>query len=126
MTIFGVKLGLKLLGAIVLGILILLLVTCGPAACNKIRSLQAQSRINEGQQGALRNSAADAINTQGTINQNALASEELSRTNAEEIRNAKGANATIDPELDAAIVRAFCRRRASAHDPKCRMQQPHP
>lgn len=109
----------KLIGLIVLGIIILLLVTCGPAACNRIRSLSAQNKVDTAQHGALMNSAGDAINTQGAVNDNSMASEELSRRNAEEIRNAHGADTRLDPDLDAALVRAFCRRTSARNDPKC-------
>jgi hypothetical protein len=51
---------------LVAGILILLFlaVTLGPAACQKIRSQAAQSKLDREEAGAFQNSAADAIQTQ--------------------------------------------------------------
>lgn len=117
------------LGAWLLAVAIVLAVLVGGYYAVKrffTAGLVAQSKIDQGQSGAFHNSAAEAINAQGAVNQNAVASETLSRTNEEEIRHAKGADARLDPELDAALVRAFCRRAASRNDPKCRVQQPHP
>lgn len=85
----------------------------------------AQSGVDQGQHGALQQSAADAVNTQGAVNANTMASEDLTRRNAEEIRNAKGADAAVDPAVRDAGLRALCRRPSAAHDPACRVFQPH-
>ncbi len=107
-------------------VFVLAVITFGPAACNRIRGLEAQSKVDRGQHGALVNSASDAVNTVGNVSANQAGGEDLTRRNTEEIQHAKGADTRLDPELDAAFVRAACRRASAAHDPKCRVQQPHP
>lgn len=107
-------------------LLILFLALWGPAACQKMRSQEAQSKVDSAQSGAFRNSAADAINTQSAVNQRERESESLSRSNEEEIRNAKGADQRVDPAANAAGLRALCRRPSRRNDPACRVQQPDP
>lgn len=109
----------QLVLALVAGLLLLALITLGPAACNKIRSLGAQQRLKQGQTEALSNSARDAIASQGAAAARERASEDLTRTNEEEIRHAEGADAPVAaPARDAGIA-SLCRRASYRHDPKC-------
>jgi len=98
----------------------------GPAACNKIRSQGAQNRLNEGQTGALTNSAADAVATQGKANARERSSEDLTRSNDRDIRNAEGASDQAKPAVDSAGRRALCLRDAYRDRPECRVQPTPP
>jgi type II secretory pathway component PulM len=109
-------------GVIVL--LVVLLVTLGPAACNKIRSMQAQQRLNQGQTEALGNSAQDAVQTQGKANQRERESEDLTRTNNQEIRDAEGANDPVNPAVRDAGIRSLCRRAQYRDSERCRVLKP--
>ncbi len=113
--------------AMIVGVLLIVgLLLWGPAACQKIRSLSAQSKVTQGQTDALRNSATDAVNTQSETNKRETDSEDLSRSNEKEIRDAKGANDPVNPDARDAGLRALCRRAAYRDDPKCRVFQPNP
>jgi hypothetical protein len=90
--------------------LILFLALWGPAACQKMRSQQAQSKLDRAQGDAFENSAADAINTQGAANVRERESEDVSRSNREDIRNAKGSDAAVDPAARDAAFRGLCKR----------------
>jgi hypothetical protein len=94
-------------------------------SCDIHRNKAAQSRVEAGQAGAASNSAADAIGTVAASGQAAAASEDLTRSNEKEIRNAKGSNAAVDPAARDAGRRALCLRRAYRDDPQCRMLKPH-
>jgi hypothetical protein len=94
-------------------------------SCDKHRNEAAQARVDQGQKGALANSAADAIDTVGNAAARERASDDLTRSNAEEIRNAPGANAPINPAAHDAGLRALCRRQAYRDSKRCRLLQPH-
>lgn len=93
-------------------------------SCQRERSLEAQGRVDRGQQGALQNSAADAVNTVSGVAENQMASDELGRRNEEEIRNAEGAGDAVNPAVRDAGLRSLCRRASSRHDERCRVFQP--
>src|SRR4051812_79728 len=82
--------------AVLLG-LVLLAVLAGPAACNRIRGLEAQGKVDSAQHGAFANSSRDALSTQGNVAESAVKSESLSRSNEQDIRHAQGADQTINP-----------------------------
>lgn len=126
MTVFGIKIGLKLLAITAAAILVILAFTLGPAACNRIGGLETQVKVDSGQHGALVNSVHDATGTISNVSADEANGVRIGRTNEEEIRNAKGADMRVDPGANAAGLRALCRRSSHAHDPACRVQQPHP
>jgi len=95
-------------------------------SCDKHRSLAAQSRVDEGQKGALANSAADAVAVVGNAADREASSEALTRSNEQEIRNAKGSNAPVDPAARDAGLRSLCRRAAYRDSERCRLLQPRP
>jgi hypothetical protein len=113
--------------AIMVAIVVLaaIVVFAGPAACNKMRSMAAQGRVQHSQGEAHANSAADAVGTVAASGEASAASEELTRSNEKDIRNAKGSNAAVDPAARDAGIRAICLRNASRDDPKCKLLQPH-
>lgn len=92
----------------VIAALVLALVIFGPAACQKIRSLAAQSRLDTEEAGAFANSASAAINTQSEANQRERASEDVGRANEKEIRDAQAKG--DDAAVTAAGFRGVCKR----------------
>ena len=113
-------------GKIVAALVLVVIVLGGLQFCSWQRARQqaAQSKVDRGQAGAARESAAEAVNTISDVAANQSASEDLTRSNEREIRNAEGASDRVNPDVGAAGVRAICRRAASRNDPKCRMLQP--
>jgi hypothetical protein len=93
-------------------------------SCDKRHARAAQSRMDHSQAEAASNSAADAIGTVARSGEAAAASEDLTRSNGEQIRAADGANQKVGAGVDAAGRAALCRRRAYANDPKCRGTKP--
>lgn len=96
---------------VVIGIVVLLLLW-GPAACQKIRSLGAQSKIDQAQGSAFQNSASDAVSTQGATNQRQSQSEATTRANEKDIRDAEGANDAVNPAVRDAGFASLCKRPA--------------
>lgn len=116
----------RLIGAIAALIVLVTIPALLVRSCDKHRSLAAQSRVDEGQKGALANSAADAVATVGNDAERVAESEALTRSNEEEIRNAPGANAPVNPAARDAGLRSLCRRAAYRDSQRCRMLEPRP
>lgn len=118
----------RIAGYVLAGLLILLVgyLLVQIHSCVTAGQQEAQAKVTTSQSGAFHNSAADAVNTEGAVSANTMASEDLTRRNTEEIEHAHGANAAVDPAVNAAWLHALCQRTAYRDDPKCRMQQPHP
>jgi Flp pilus assembly protein TadB len=110
----------RLIGLIAALIAIIAIPALLVRSCDVHRSKAAQSRVERSQAEAASNSAADAIATQERSSAAAAASEDLTRSNEKDIRNAKGSNAAVDPAARDAGVRALCKRRAYASDPRCK------
>jgi hypothetical protein len=89
-------------------------------SCDRHRSEAAQSRVERGQTGALSNSAADAVGTVAASGEASAASEDLTRSNEQQIRAAQGSNATVDPAARDAGLTALCKRSAYRDDAKCK------
>jgi hypothetical protein len=126
MVIRGYEIGARLIGIVVIALLVAAVIFGGPAACSKMRSMAAQGRMDRSQSEAHANSSADAVNTVAASGEASAASEALTRSNEEDIRNAKGSNQAVDPAARDSGLHALCLRRAYRDDPKCRVQQPHP
>jgi hypothetical protein len=92
-------------------------------SCQQAKQMAAQSKMDRGQAGAARESAKDAIATQGNVSAAQAAGEALTRTNEKEIRGAKGADAKIDPAVRDAGRAALCRRAAYRDSPQCSHSQ---
>lgn len=110
-----------ILAIVILGAVI---VFAGPAACNKIRSMGAQSRVDSSQSSAASNSAADAINTVQASGARETASEDLTRQNEANIRAANGATDKVNPAVRDAGIAALCQRAAYRNDPRCKGARP--
>lgn len=95
-------------------------------SCQQSAQQAAQAKVDEGQGGAFRNSATDAMNTVGAVNSNTINGADTSRRNEEEIRNAQGASQPVDPAANAGGLSGLCRRASHRNDAACRVQQPHP
>ena len=124
MTIRGYEIGARL---IVTALAVLALIV-GTAlfvrSCDKRRSQASQTRVERSQAEAASNSAADAIGTVARSGEAERASEELTRTNEKDIRNAEGASDPVNPAARDAGLRALCLRSAYRDDPKCRVFKP--
>lgn len=119
MMIRGYKIGGRIIAA-VLGILFVIgTLTFGVTQCDKRRNEAAQSRVNEGQAGAAQESGADAIGRVSNRAASAQAGEDLTRANADDIRNAPGASDRVNSGVDQAGRAAICRRPSYANTPQC-------
>ena len=106
--------------------LVLILGTLQFCSWQRARQQAVQSKVDRGQAGAARESAEDAIATQGNVAANASASEDLTRSNEREIRNAKGADQSVDAGVRDAGLASLCRRPAYRNHERCRVQQLNP
>ncbi len=118
MNLFGYTFHRLTLG--VLGIiLILALVAFGTSQCSKRRDAASQARMDAAQGQAASESGRDAIGTVARSGEAAAASEELTRANEQAIRNATGADDRVNLAVHVAGLKALCRRKAFADDPRC-------
>lgn len=110
-------------GKIIAALVLVVIVLGGLQFCSWQRARQqaAESRLQRNQTEALSNSAQDAIATQGRSQAEERASEELSRSNEKEIRDAEGANDRVNPAVRDAGLRSLCRRAAYRDSERCRV-----
>lgn len=111
----------RIIAMIAGGILLIVAVGLFVRSCDKRRSQAAQTRVERSQAEAASNSAADAIGTVARSGESERASEDLTRSNEKEIRNAQGANERVGAGVDVAGRRALCLRDAYRNRPECRM-----
>lgn len=84
---------------------------------------EAEARLGRNQADAASESGSDAVNTVGKAGDREAASDALTRSNDQEIRNAEGSDAKVaTPARDAGLA-ALCRRAAYRNDPRCRVRQ---
>jgi flagellar biosynthesis/type III secretory pathway M-ring protein FliF/YscJ len=126
MPSFLANISLRVVGIIVAVIAAVLIVGFTVKSCDKRRAQAAQSRLERAQGDAQANSAADAVNTISRSGEAQAASEELTRKNEQEIRNAKGAGDAVDPAVRDAGIRSLCRRAAYRDSERCRLLKPNP
>lgn len=126
MTIRGYEFSLRLILIIAAAIFLVVASALFVRSCDKRRSQAAQARVERSQAEAQSNSAADAIGTVQRSGEVQAASEELSRQNEKEIRDAKGSDAKVDPAVRDAGIRSLCKRSAYRDSPRCKLLQPHP
>ena len=88
-------------------------------SCQRARVAAGEKRVERAQSGATVESAKDAIATQSNVAEAQSAGEELTRTNEKEIRNAKGADAAVDPAVRDAGLASLCRRAAYRSSERC-------
>ncbi len=121
MNIFGYQLAIRTIALIVGLIALALLALYIPSCLQKQRSQAARARVDAEQGKAASDSAKDAIGTVAASGEAAAASEDLTRTNERDIKAAPGANVKVAPQVQAAGLRALCRRKAYAVNPKCKV-----
>lgn len=114
----------RIIAMIVAGAVLFGLVAFGIHSCDVHRSKAAQSRLDKGQAGAASNSAADAIGTVAASGAASAASEDLTRSNEQQIRAAQGANAPVNPAARDAGLAALCKRATYRDDPRCKGPKP--
>ncbi len=124
MIIAGRTVALRVV-AFVVGLIALVLVTgLLIKSCDKRRSAAAQARVERSQAEAASNSAADAIGTVVRSGEASAASEELTRSNEKEIRNADGANDKVKPGVRDAGLASLCRRPSYRDSERCKLLKP--
>lgn len=89
-------------------------------SCDVRRNKAAQSRVESGQAQAASDSAKDAINAVEASGGRETASEDLTRSNDQQIRAAQGAGEKVNPAARDAGIAALCRRPSYASDPRCK------
>lgn len=114
----------KVIAFIAIAVFVVGLLLWGPAACDKIRSLTAQSKVDKGQSGAFTNSAGDAIETIGNASDRERASDDLTRDNSRDIHAAPGADTKVPQPVNQAGRNALCKRAAYKNRPECKGQTP--
>jgi hypothetical protein len=124
MTFRGYEIGARTIAVAIFIAFIVGMMLFGVSQCQKRRSEAAQSRVERSQAEAASNSAADAIGTVARSGETERASEDLTRSNDKEIRNAQGADERVGAGVNAAGLRSLCRRAAYRDDPKCRVFKP--
>ena len=110
----------RIIAMIVGAVLLLGIIAFGVHSCEQRRSKAAQSRMERSQAEAASNSAADAINTVAASGEASRASEDLTRSNERDIRNAAGASDRVNPASRDAGLAALCKRAAYREDPRCK------
>ncbi|MEM6494845.1 MAG: hypothetical protein AAF650_10750 [Pseudomonadota bacterium] len=84
-----------------------------------VGGLETEAELNANRADAAIESGHDAANTVGNVGARAQASDALTQSNSEEIRNAEGANQDVDPGVARAGRRSLCRRAAYRDKPEC-------
>jgi uncharacterized protein HemX len=126
MTFRGYEIGARTIAVAIFIAFIVGMMLFGVSQCQKRRSEAAQSRVERSQAEAASNSAADAIGTVARSGETERASEDLTRSNDKEIRNAQGADERVGAGVNAAGLRALCLRHTYRNDPRCRVFKPSP
>lgn len=119
--IFGREITSRVVGLIVGGLILFLLVSFGLYQCDKRRSERAQSRVDAAQAEAATNSASDAIGTVSRRGAEETAAEQLTRDNERDIRAAPGAGDQVNAGVNAAGLKALCRRDAYKNTERCKI-----
>lgn len=119
-TIKGYEIGARMIVTVVGTIALVIASALIVRSCDKRRSEAAQTRVERSQGEAQANSAADAIGTVARSGEAERASEELTRSNEQQIRAAEGASDQVNPAVRDAGLAALCRREAYRNDPRCK------
>ena len=80
---------------------------------------KVEAELNRNVAESALESGKDAVGTVGAQQAAEAASDRLSAENEKDIRNAKGADASVDPAVRDATLRSLCKRAAYRLDPKC-------
>lgn len=80
---------------------------------------KTEAKLNRNVAGAALDSGSDAVGTMGEQHAAEVAADALTRENDHDIRNARGADAPVDPAASAAGLRSLCKRAAYRQRPEC-------
>lgn len=80
---------------------------------------EAEARLAKNQAQAASQSGSDAVNAVGKAGEREAEAADLTRANEVEIRNAEGADVSVAAPVDAAGLRALCRRDSYRNHPRC-------
>jgi hypothetical protein len=109
----------SLTGRLVVAALVLAVLVFGITQWRGARNSARQVRVSEGQAGAVAESAADAIQAVDSLHARDTRSDDLTRENSYEIRNAPGADAPVGDGVHSAGVDSLCRRAAYRGSERC-------
>lgn len=101
--------------------LIFALIT-GVTSCRHRAVRAAAARIEAGQAAAATDSARDAIATADRASSRERDSDTLTRTNERNIRDAHGADQTLDPAVARAGLDGLCQRVAYRDSQRCKLR----
>lgn len=101
------------------GALFLLAVLGGVHSCRLAQTAKTEAKLATGQTGAAIANGKDAVATVGQTQAGEAATDSITRENESAIRQAPGADAPVDPGVDAAGRRSLCRRAANRGKPEC-------
>lgn len=88
-------------------------------SCQSARTAKTTEKLATGQASASLQSGQDAVGTVGNRMDADAATDALTRTNDDAIRNAEGASAPVNPAVRDAGIASLCRRASHRRDPKC-------
>ena len=108
---------------IALGVLVLVILLAGPAACRKLYTDQARARLGEEQARAANRNGEDAVATVGAAAKREQQSDHMSKDHENQIRNAPGADAPVDPAVRNVGLGSLCQRAAYRDSERCRMRR---
>ena len=108
---------------VALGALGLIIALAGPAACRKLHDAQARARLGEEQAQAASQSGKDAVATVGAAAQREQQSDSMGQHHEHQIRNAAGADASINPAVRDVGLGSLCERAAYRDSERCRLRR---
>jgi hypothetical protein len=126
MIIAGREIAGRIIGMVVGVIVLIVAVGLFVKSCDNRRNQAAQTRMDREMGDAASNISADAIGTVARSGEAAAASEELTRENEKEIRNAQGADERVGAGVNAAGLRSLCKRDAYRDSERCRVFKRNP
>lgn len=106
--------------AVAIAVIVLLIVgVLFLRSCQAERTAKVSEKLATGQAGASLQSGQDAVGTVGNRMDADAATDALTRTNDDAIRNAEGADAPVAAPVRNAGLASLCRRPSARRDPKC-------
>lgn len=93
------------------------------SAWRSVSVAKTEAKLSTNQTEAVLESGQDAVATLGETHAAEVRIDVVTRENERAIREAPGADAPVDPALDAAARRGLCRYTAYRRQPEC-LQQP--
>lgn len=104
---------------LIVGAVVLLALIIALSQCQSARDAGTRADVSEGQAGAAVENGADAVGTVGAVAGRDAGTDQITRENADAIRNAPGADAPVDAGLRDAGLASLCRRSAYRSRAEC-------